>query len=67
MLDRDQRADRYRAQTGRRELTPRQRRRIDHKDGHQSPEATGRREDARKARAERRALRKIRLASPFAR
>lgn len=35
MLDEAQRTDRYLAQTGRRELTPPQRRRIDQKNGHQ--------------------------------
>ncbi|MGI5161445.1 hypothetical protein [Microbispora sp. CA-102843] len=62
MLDRDQRADRYRAQTGRNELTPRQRRRSDHKDGHQSLGAAIAREVKSEARAERRARREAPLA-----
>jgi len=39
MLDAEQRADRYRAQTGRTRLTDRQHRRISHKHNHQRAEA----------------------------
>lgn len=67
MLDNHQRGDRYLAQTGRRELTPRQRRRALHKAGHQSNEAVVAREAAATARAELRARRKTRITSPFAR
>jgi hypothetical protein len=51
MLDISQRADRYLAQTGRTSLTPRQRRRLSHKIGHQSYAATVRRQTRSIARA----------------
>jgi hypothetical protein len=44
MLDKQQRQERYLAQTGRRELTPAQRRRVNRKRNHQSPQAADRRE-----------------------
>ena len=51
MLDTNQRADNYRAQTGRAALTARQKRRINHKYGHQSQEAAARREGASRIRS----------------
>lgn len=51
MLDDRQRAGRYLAQTGRTELTPRQRRRIRHKENRQSAAAQVRRDQAAEVRA----------------
>lgn len=48
MLDQNQREDRYLASTGRRDLTPRQRRRVNHKQDHQSEQAAARREGVAK-------------------
>ena len=53
MLDDRQRIGRYLAQSGRTELTPRQRRRIRHKEGHQSLSATLRRNTVMREKQER--------------
>ncbi|MFE0071068.1 hypothetical protein ACFWYW_19755 [Nonomuraea sp. NPDC059023] len=50
MLNDDQRRTRYFAQTGRSELTPRQRRRVRHKDNHQSALAVIARDEKTKAK-----------------
>lgn len=60
MLDADQRFDRYKAQSGRRSLTARQRRRLDHKIGHQSAGAAEVREEGSAARQKVRAAAKAR-------
>jgi hypothetical protein len=46
VLDTNQRADRYRAQTSRAALTARQMRRLNHKFNHRSQEAVARRDGA---------------------
>jgi hypothetical protein len=51
MLDDRQRTDRYFAQTGRKDLTPRQRRRVQHKRFHQSGGALVRRHQRAQVRA----------------
>jgi hypothetical protein len=60
MLDSGQRESRYLAQTGRVEMTPRQRRRWTRKIGHQLAAAVARRVERSKSRAAARARRKTR-------
>lgn len=67
MLTDYQRVQRYLAQTGRRSLTPGQRRRCQHKLGHQMEEAAARRDGVAKIRASIRQRRKNRLAGLLAR
>ncbi|WP_214103162.1 hypothetical protein [Acrocarpospora catenulata] len=51
MLDQNQREDRYLAQTGRTTLTAAQRRRLQHKAGHQLADAAAAREENSQTRA----------------
>lgn len=64
MLDADQRASRYLAQTGRATLPPAQRRRIRRKHGHQSVPAVYARQSRTAARVAQRAARKRRTSLP---
>ena len=62
MLDESARIIRYQDQTGRTKLTPRQQRRVNHKDGHQSVDAATARHQRVAEKAKRREQRKARLA-----
>lgn len=61
MLDREQRIDRYLAQTSRRDLTDRQVRRVEHKAERSTPQAVHRRAIKRMGRAHLAGIRRSRL------